>query len=759
MTSTWRPLASLLLSSSLVLGACTTTPHAKALKHVALGDAALARQDVATAVLEYRIAAISDPTFGEAHLKLAEADVKNDNLKAAFPEYVRAADLLPDRADVQIKAGNLLLLAGRFLDARTRARAVLMKDPKNTAAMVLLGNSLAGLKDLDDALEVGQKAADLAPTSEGEYRNLGVLELAKGNQALAEEEFKKATRLDPNSISACLALAQFYRSTNRNTDAEPWLKRAVQINPKDLRANQQLGSFYMETGRAALAEPYLQMVADEAKDVDSQLGLADYYLAAGRIADARQLLGKLAANPDSWAVATVRLAIIDSATGHLDAAIAGVNSVIAKQPKNVSALTVKARLLVAEHRNEEALKVAETAVAANPKSADAKVMLGHIDLVMHRTEAARQAFNDALTNDPNSTDAQIQLSGLALANGETQSSIDYAERSVKSEPDNLEARLALVRALTAEPESRERAKIEVKQLMAHYPTSARVFDVAAGLALTQQDLADAKKAWQRALELDDTDTDAMSGLAGLLISSKNYTAAERLVEQHLGPAPAQTGALLVAAKVRLAANDSAKAEVFLKQFVARDPSRLEGFALLGQIYMAQKRIGEAEQEFSVLVQQEPQSSGAMTMLGLLAEASHDENSAMKWYDRAVQSDAHAAVAANNLAWIYLNRNQNLDIALQLAEAASGEQPTESEFSDTLGVIYSRKQLFSMAIRTLQRSVDQDPKNPIHLYHLGMAYADAGDDANARKTLQTALKISASFDGADQARKVLATLLY
>lgn len=759
MSGTGRPLSFLVLAIGIALAGCLTNPHAKALKHLALGDAALARHDLQTAVLEYRIAVISDPTFGEAHLKLAEADVTNDDLKAAFPEYVRAADLLPDRADVQIKAGNLLLLAGRFLDARTRARGVLMKDPKNTAAMVLLGNSLAGLKDLDAAIEVGQRATDLAPSSEGEYRNLGVLELAKGNGALAEEEFKKAVRLDPNSISACMALAQYYRSTNRTAEAEPWLKRAVQIDPKDLRANQQLGAFYMETGRAAMAEPYLRLVADESKDVDSQLGLADYYLAAGRVGDARQLLTKLATNPDSWAVATVRLAIIDSTTGHLDAAIAGVNSVIAKQPKNVSALTIKARLLVAAHRNQEALTVAEAAVAANPKSADAKVMLGHIDLILNRTDAARQDFTDALSNDPNSTDAQIQLSGLALASGETQSSIDYAERSVKSEPDNLHARLALVRALTAEPESRDRAATEVRQLMAAYPKSARVFDAAAGLALARQDLAGAKKAWQRALTLDDSDTDAMSGLAGLLMASKNFTAAEQLVEQRIGPSPSQTGALLVAAKVRLAAQDPAKAEIYLKQFVARDPSRLEGFALLGQIYVAQKRIGEAEQQFSELVRQQPQSSGAMTMLGLLAEANQDETGAIKWYDRAVQSDAHAAVAANNLAWIYLTRNQNLDVALQLAEVASGEQSAEPEFSDTLGVIYTRKQLFSLAIRALQRTVDLDPKNPIHLYHLGIAYADAGDDANARKTLQAALKISASFDGADQARKVLATLLY
>ncbi|HEY3886402.1 MAG TPA: tetratricopeptide repeat protein [Vicinamibacterales bacterium] len=758
MTRPGSRLLFILLAIGAVAG-CTTNTHAKAVKHLALGDAALARHDINTAVLEYRIASITDPPFGEAHLKLADADVQNHDLKAAFPEYVRAADLLPDRADVQIKAGNLLLLAGHFLDARTRARAVLLKDQKNAAAMILLGNSLAGLKDLDDAIEVGRKAAELDPSRGGTYRNLGVLELAKGNSGVAEDAFKKAVALDPNSISACLALAQFYRSTNRAADAEPWLKRAVQIDPKDLRANEQLGAFYMQTNRASDAEPYLKMVASESRDVDSQLGLVDFYLAAGRVDEARRNLLALAAKPESWSVATVRLAIVDSTTGHLQTAIGELDSVLAKEPQNVSALTVRARLLLAARRNQDALAAAEAAVAADPKSADAAVMLGRVDLALNRANAARQAFIDALANDPYSSEAQIALSTLALASGEIQASVDYAEKSVKADPGELRARLALVRALIAQPESRPRAQAEIKQLTVMFPKSAQISDAAASLALVNQDLASARKAWQRALDLDSNDTDAMSGLAGLLIAAKNVNAAEQLVEQHLGPSPAQTGALLVAAKVRLAGQDPAKAEAFLKQAIARDPGRLEAFALLGQLYVSQKRIGEATQQFGELAHSQPNSASVLTMLGLLSEADHDEDAAIGWYSKAVQASPHAAAAANNLAWIYVSRDQNLDVAMQLAGMASGEQPGEPEFSDTLGWVYTQKQLFSLAIRTLQRSVDADPQNPVHLYHLGVAYADAGDDPSARKALQAALKISAEFDGADQARKVLATLLY
>jgi Flp pilus assembly protein TadD len=43
------------------------------------------------------------------------------------------------------------------------------------------------------------------------------------------------------------------------------------------------------------------------------------------------------------------------------------------------------------------------------------------------------------------------------------------------------------------------------------------------------------------------------------------------------------------------------------------------------------------------------------------------------------------------------------------------------------------------------------------YHLGLAYAKAGEKVRARGALEQALKLKKDFDGAADARKVLATL--
>ena len=65
------------------------------------------------------------PTLASAtaRLRLADAYAQNGDGPNALREYVRAAELLPDNEEAQLKAGNFMLMAGQFADARARRRA------------------------------------------------------------------------------------------------------------------------------------------------------------------------------------------------------------------------------------------------------------------------------------------------------------------------------------------------------------------------------------------------------------------------------------------------------------------------------------------------------------------------------------------------------------------------------------------------------------------------------------------------------------
>src|SRR6266513_6340438 len=196
--------------------ACRRTPA----DHVKRAGEYVSQKKYSEAIVEYRTALQQDAQLGEARLRLADLYAQVGDVQNAYREYIRAADAMPDDADAQLKGGAMLLLGNRIAEAKARAEGILRREPRNPGALMLLGNALAGLNDSTGALERLNQAIEAAPGSSLAYSNLGALQLARGDRQMAEASFKKAITANPNSVSARVALANYYRSQNRPEDVE-----------------------------------------------------------------------------------------------------------------------------------------------------------------------------------------------------------------------------------------------------------------------------------------------------------------------------------------------------------------------------------------------------------------------------------------------------------------------------------------------------------------------------------------------------------
>src|SRR5262249_42887752 len=182
------------------------------------------------------------------------------------------------------------------------------------------------------------------------------------------------------------------------------------------------------------------------------------------------------------------------------------------------------------------------------------------------------------------------------------------------------------------------------------------------------------------------------------------------------------------------------------------------YGALAQLYLFERKLDQARAEFEAMAERSPTSVAAHTMVGVLLEAKGDIEGARGRFERVLQIDPEAAVACNNLAWIYSQHGGNLDVAMHLAQTAQKRMPEVPEVGDTLGFIYYKKNLTSLAISTLKVSAEKDPGNALYQYHLGLAYASAGDTTKARGSLSRALALKPDFDGAEQARSLLSAQL-
>jgi tetratricopeptide (TPR) repeat protein len=758
-SNVWR-VSSVVLAVLVSVG-CGSDPERAKLEYLASGDRYVGEKRYNEAILQYRNALQQDPRFGEARLKLARTYEQLGDLRGAHREYIRAADALPESVEAQVKAGAYLLLAQQFEDAKARAQAALALEPTNVDAQLLLGNALGGLRDLDGALRQLEEAIKLDPASAAAYTGVGALRLAKGGPQAAEAAeaaFRKAVETNPNMPLAHVALANFYWSTRRDAEAEAALKQALVVDPQNAIAHRSLATLYMATRRAAHAEPHLKALADSDTSAAGglKLALADFYVMVNRPDDAMRVLDSLANQSDAAASADTRRAAIQYARAGREDGHKLVDAVLARDPKNVQALLVKTRFLMSEGKFDQALTTAQSAAAADPRSIQAHYLMGTVFRAKRRTPEAIGAFEEVLKINPRAAAAQVQLAQLNIEAGKANTALQLATDAARQAPGDPRVRLTLLRTLVANKQLDQAEKTSAA-LLQSYPQAAPVHAAAGTVAAARGDSARARRAYDRALELDPRNHEAISGLVRLDLREKKGDAARARLERQLAAAPTDVAVMTLAARVYATTGDLKRSEELLRKIIETDPTNLAAYGMLGQLYASQNRLPEARASFETIVEDRPDAVGVNTLIGMLLEAEGKLDEARQRYERILQIDPGAAVAANNLAYRYAEDGGNLDIALQLAQTARQKLPDSAEVADTLGWIYVKKDLASLAIPRLEEAVAKSPETAMLHYHLGLALTKAGQRIRARQVLERALTLNLPEREAAEARRVLTEL--
>jgi tetratricopeptide (TPR) repeat protein len=737
----------------LIVAACSN-PEATKARHLEQGKAHMAAGRVEDAILEFRNALKIDQRYGEARYELAKAFEQTGNPNAAR-EYVRAAELLPENLDAQLKAGTILLAQREFELARKHADLALKIDPTSVEAQIIRAYTLAGLKDMEGAIAELERASESAPGDYRPYAGLGAVEAASGDMEAAEAAFRKAVDADPKSVPARLALAYFYWSVQKAAEAERTINEVIAEDQNNVAANRLLALVYAATGRASDAEtPLLRLVNQ--KDMRAVLVLGDLYVGTNRPDRARQMYEKLREEQATREMGVARLAGLDFRAGRKTDAYAAVDQQLADTPRSVPLLTLKTQMLLADNRREEALETARKVAEIAPESSQAQFILGVAEAANRNTDAALAAQKEALRLDPNNAAAQLELSRLMLATGQTDEGLQLAQSAKKAAPQSALTHINVVRALLQKGDLRQ-AETDVKSLLQQLPNSSTVHALHGRILLAKSDVPGATRAFDRALELNATDVEAIAGRVAIDLSKKRPQDGRARIESALAKAPDNPALLLTAAQLERVDGKYDAAERYLRKAIEVDPTNIVAYNQLAGLYIGQNRLEEGKRELQELVRRRPDSIPARTMIAIIEQTQGRNDEAIKLYDAIVKETSTAAVAANNLAYLLADRGEQLDRAIQLAQSAKQQLPENPDVSDTLGWAYYKKGMPELAIQPLEFSVQKDPKNPLYLLHLGLAYAKAGKKDLARTTLQKALSLNANVDGAAEARAVLADL--
>jgi tetratricopeptide (TPR) repeat protein len=742
------------LAASVSLLSCSGDPQKSKVKYLASADRYFANKDYAAAIIEYRKAIAQDAHFGEARLKLGNAYQAIGDTQNAYAEHIRAADLMPDNVQAQLRAGSMLLSVGQYPEAKARALAALAKDPKNVDGLVLMGNALAGLKDFDNAINQVEEALENNPSVMLAYANLGMFQLAKGQRTAAEAAFKRATNVDPKSVVAHLNLGSFYWSAGQLDEAEREFKTAFNLDAKAAATSRALATFYTSNGRRAEAEPFLKIFS--ATDESAGLVLADYYLGDGRFKEAVAVLEPLSNQKNSFVPAKLRLAALDFGQNRRPQAYATLEEVLKREPTNGRTLEMKARFLVLERRFDEALKIVDSVIKRDPSALGSFYIRGVCLKATDKADQALDTFQELLKKVPSSVAVQLEVAQLRLARGDVTVALEVLSGVVKAHPRSGPAHFLLGQALlrTGDLDGAERQFVGVTKGL---PSSG---EAQAWLGLVYQakrDLARSRSAFNHAEQVEPKSRAALIGLLSADLIEKKYDSARARVQSALAERPKDAGLLVLAGNTYVAMNDTKKAESAFGTALEVDSTNLEAFSKLAVLYHAQGRLEEAKTSYEQFARLHEKPVVAMTFLGMIAELQKNPGEARKRYQRALELDSRAAIAANNLAWMYAETSENLDLALELAQTAKAQLPDVPQVNDTLGWVYYKKGMATLAVTYLREASRQGPARADIQYRLGLAYMKAGDQKNARLSLEQALKMNPQLPEAAEAKRALATL--
>jgi Flp pilus assembly protein TadD len=150
----------------------------------------------------------------------------------------------------------------------------------------------------------------------------------------------------------------------------------------------------------------------------------------------------------------------------------------------------------------------------------------------------------------------------------------------------------------------------------------------------------------------------------------------------------------------------------------------------------------------------PDDVRACLAAGTLEQQRGNLEAAEKLYKKALQLRPDFPPAANNLAYLMLQRGGNIDVALSLAQTAVRGMPDSPNAADTLGWAYYQKGAYRSAIDSLELAARKSPTNAEYRYHLGMAYQKNNDLAKAKLEFEKLLQLDPKFPQANEVRQNL-----
>jgi len=160
-----------------------------------------------------------------------------------------------------------------------------------------------------------------------------------------------------------------------------------------------------------------------------------------------------------------------------------------------------------------------------------------------------------------------------------------------------------------------------------------------------------------------------------------------------------------------------KAIEYLRPNIEKFEKNYSANYLLGTSYYQIDDLINSEKYLLIALSVFPGSRASKHTLAMIYDQNGSWIKSDSLYLELISTDSTDAQAYNNFAYSLVERNDNLELALEMSIIANRIQPKSAPYLDTLGWIYFKLEQYDKALEYIQASYSIDNTNAVIVEHL------------------------------------------
>ncbi len=613
---------------------------------------------------------------------------RSDLANKAIAEYRLAIEADPTSGYLTAGLAELYAKTGRIRDAVLEAQDILKRDANNLEAHKLLGRIY--------------------------LRSLGDIQAGSGSQnvlKLAIEQYEQIVKIEPDNVDDHLLLGRLYRLNNDLQKAENEFKTAVKLQPNSEEAITTLAYLYNEEGDSSRAVQALSSIPDAARSAKLYSALGYTYEQQKQYKNAIAAYRR-AIELDRDNLDAIRgLAQNLMNDGQTDAALEQYKVIAEANPEDAQTYLRIAEIYRKSGKFELALENLKKAESMVQDSLEVPYNIAAVYQSQGRFEEAAQLLQDLLKKSEKPDNSYTQ--------GERNNRAVFLERlgTVHRDLGNNQLALETFRKMLSLGE--ENAERGYQQIIDTYREA---------------------KQWQQATDAAKEATQKLPNNRGLkmvyaaqLADMGQAEAGLQQVKSLLKGNSDDREVYITLAQMYSRLRRWSEAEEALDKVedLSAKPDEKEYVDFLrGSAYERQKKYDQAEEKFRKVLAGNPQNAATLNYLGyMLADRGAKLDEALGLVKKALQLDPANGAYLDSLGWAYFKLGK-YDLAEESLLKASQRLGTDPTVQDHLGDLYQKTGRLKLAAAHWERAL-------LEWNRTVTAEVDTADVAKVQKKLESA----------------------